>query len=128
MPSTLITLRKPRPPAERAALIDAVHAAMVEALKIPPQDRCLRLQTFAPEDFAVPTDAGESFTLIEISLYPGRSLAAKRALYAGLVERLAAFGIAAQELRVILHEVPSENWGLRGIAGCDVGRSKEILA
>jgi phenylpyruvate tautomerase PptA (4-oxalocrotonate tautomerase family) len=114
MPSTLVSIRKARPPAERAALVEAVHAALVEGIKIPQQDRTVRLQTFAPEDFAVGPKAGENYTLVEVSLFSGRSLDAKRALYEALVRRLGELGIAPLDVKVILHEVPRENWGLRG--------------
>ncbi|MDB5986735.1 MAG: hypothetical protein JWR16_1788, partial [Nevskia sp.] len=50
MPSSLISIRKPRPATERSAIIEAVHAAMIEAIKIPADDRALRLQTFDAGD------------------------------------------------------------------------------
>lgn len=121
MPSTLISVRRNWAPAQRRDLIDAVHAALVEALRIPAHDRCIRLQTFAVDDFAVMPQCSESFTLVEVDLFPGRSLDAKRALYRRVVERLGALGIEAQDVRVVLREVPAENWGIRGgVAACDV--------
>ncbi|MDR3416102.1 MAG: tautomerase family protein [Nevskia sp.] len=114
MPSTLVSIRKPRPPAERRAIIDAVHAALVESIGIPAHDRSVRLQAFEPDDFAVAAQASENFTLVEVSLFPGRSLAAKRSLYQALVRCLGDFGVAPADVRVILYEVPREDWGLRG--------------
>jgi phenylpyruvate tautomerase PptA (4-oxalocrotonate tautomerase family) len=121
MPCTLISIRKQRPPEERRAIIEAVHQALIAAIKIPSHDRTLRLQTFAAEDFAVEPQASENYTQIEVSLFPGRTLAAKRDLYQTLVRSLGAFGIAPQDVKVILHEVPRENWGLRGgIPGSEI--------
>ncbi|MDP9140849.1 MAG: tautomerase family protein [Pseudomonadota bacterium] len=114
MPSTLISVRRHWPAAQRAQLIDSVHEAMVETLKVPARDRCLRLQEFAPEDFAVMPQCSEFFTLIEISLFAGRSLDAKRACYQALVQSLGELGVPAQDVRVILNEVPQDNWGIRG--------------
>ena len=121
MPSTLISIRRQRPLEERRAIVEAVHAALVEAIRIPDQDRTVRLQTFAAEEFAVGPKATENYTVVEVSLFTGRSLAAKRALYQTLVRKLGELGIAPLDVKVILHEVPRENWGLRGgIPGSEI--------
>jgi phenylpyruvate tautomerase PptA (4-oxalocrotonate tautomerase family) len=121
MPTTLISIRKQRSPEERHAMVEAVQAALVEGIKIPAADRDVRLQSFAPEDFITGHNRGDNFTLVEVSLFSGRSLDAKRALYQALVRHLGAFGIAALEIKVILYEVPRENWGLRGgIPGSEI--------
>jgi phenylpyruvate tautomerase PptA (4-oxalocrotonate tautomerase family) len=114
MPSVLISIRKPRPAHERVAIIEAVQAAMVEAIKIPAGDRCVRLQTFEACDFIVSAQRSEDFTLVEISLFSGRSMDAKRALYKAVVANLGGVGIAPNDVKIVLHEVPRENWGLRG--------------
>jgi phenylpyruvate tautomerase PptA (4-oxalocrotonate tautomerase family) len=121
MPSSLISVRKPLLPAARVALIETVQTALVETLHIPAHDRCLRLQVFEPDDFVVQQEMTENFTLIEVSLFPGRSLEAKRAFYKAVVAGLGELGIAPADVRVILNEVARENWGLRGgVAGCDL--------
>ena len=114
MPSTLISVRREWPAPQRAALIEAVHAALVEGLKIPERDRCLRLQRFDAQDFAVMPERTEYFTLIEVDLFPGRSLDTKRAFYQAAVRRLGELGVPAQDLRVVLREVPPDNWGICG--------------
>ncbi|HEX4895937.1 MAG TPA: tautomerase family protein [Solimonas sp.] len=114
MPSTCISVRRAWPAAQRAQLIAAVQAALIEGLRIPEQDRCVRLQAFAPEDFAVKPQSGEYFTLVEVDLFPGRSLDAKRRCYQAMVRNLGALGIPAAEVKVVLREVPQDNWGIRG--------------
>jgi phenylpyruvate tautomerase PptA (4-oxalocrotonate tautomerase family) len=121
MPSTLISIRRARPPVERAAIIEAVHDALVEGIRIPERDRTVRLQVFAAEDFAVNPKASENYTLVEVSLFQGRTLPAKRALYQAVVRNLGALGIAPMDVKVILYEVARENWGLRGgIPGSEI--------
>jgi phenylpyruvate tautomerase PptA (4-oxalocrotonate tautomerase family) len=121
MPSTLISIRKPRPLEERRAMVEAVHQVLVEVLKVPSHDRTVRLQTFAAEEFAVGPQAGEGYTLIEIALYPGRPLELKRALYQALVRALEPFGVPPQDVKIVLNEVAPDNWGLRGgIPGSDL--------
>ena len=104
----------PPPPAEKRALLDGVHAAIREALQTPEWDRTQRLHEHAPENFDIPPNRTERFTLIEIPLFPGRSLEAKRALYQALVRNLGELGIPASDVFIVLHEPPMENFGIRG--------------
>jgi phenylpyruvate tautomerase PptA (4-oxalocrotonate tautomerase family) len=96
------------------AVIDAVQAALREALRLPEWDRTLRLLEHAPSHFAVPPGRGPRFTLIEITMFAGRSNEAKRALYGAIVRNLGALGVPAADIKITLIEVPPENWGIRG--------------
>ncbi|HZR34379.1 MAG TPA: tautomerase family protein [Nevskia sp.] len=127
MPSTLVSIRKARPPEERRAMVEAVQQVLVEVLKTPGHDRTVRLQSFDPEEFMLGPQAGENYTLVEISLYPGRPPALKRQLYQALVKALAAFDVPAQDTKIILYEVAPENWGLRGgIPGSELLAPKKL--
>jgi phenylpyruvate tautomerase PptA (4-oxalocrotonate tautomerase family) len=127
MPSTLVSIRKARPLEQRRAMVEAVHQVLVEVLKTPSHDRTVRLQTFAAEEFAVGPQAGADYTLVEISLYPGRPAALKRELYQALVHALGTFGVPAQDTKIILNEVAPENWGLRGgIPGSELVAPKKL--
>jgi phenylpyruvate tautomerase PptA (4-oxalocrotonate tautomerase family) len=79
MPDVTIETRRRRAPAERRALIDAVHAAMVE-----------------------------------LDMFAGRSLEAKKALDAALVRNPGALGVPALDIKILLREIPTENRGVRG--------------
>jgi Tautomerase enzyme len=113
VPNTLIATRSGwiRDP---AAVIDAVHAALREALKIPEGDRTLRLIEHPASHFAVPPGRGERFTLVEVTMFSGRSIGAKRALYQAIVRNLAALDVPAFDVKITLIETPPDNWGLRG--------------
>ncbi len=103
--------------------MDAVHAALVAAFRIPPRDKHVRLLVHEPHRFAVPpaqTDPDRS-TLISIDCFAGRSIEAKRKLYAEIVTRLSALGIPPDHVSITLRESATENWGIRGgQAACDV--------
>ncbi len=114
MPATRITTRQGWIGTRRRAFLEAVQRALVTGLRIPPDDRCIALVEQDADAFLLPEGAGERFSLIEIVLITGRSLKAKRRLYAAMVEELAPFGLGPDEVRVILTESPAENWGLRG--------------
>jgi phenylpyruvate tautomerase PptA (4-oxalocrotonate tautomerase family) len=114
MPNTRIEVKRGWLGTQRAALIEAVHAAMVEAIRIPEHDRTLRLIEHDPADFSTPPGRGDKYTLIEITLFDGRSLPAKRKLYQTIVRNLEALGIPPRDVKIALIEVPMENWGVRG--------------
>lgn len=123
MPSAQIEVRRPYTSEQEVALIDAVHAALVEAFKIPSHDRNVRLVVHEPHRFAAPPTCQqpEWFTQVTIDAFLGRSLDAKRKLYAATVRNLAALGVPADHVIVLLREAPKENWGVRsGKAAVDV--------
>jgi phenylpyruvate tautomerase PptA (4-oxalocrotonate tautomerase family) len=114
MPLAKIEVRKVRPASEVAALIEAVYQAQREALKVPDGDRQIRYIEHEPEHFAVPPGKTENYTFVEITLFPGRSLDAKRMLYLSIVRRFGEFGIAPSDIFIVLNEPPLDNWGIRG--------------
>jgi phenylpyruvate tautomerase PptA (4-oxalocrotonate tautomerase family) len=96
------------------ALIETVQSAMLSAIKIPEWDRDIVVDLYDRTRRVVPTGSSERFTRIEIELFSGRSIEAKRDLYRSIVEKLAGLGIPELETKIILIEVPMQNWGLRG--------------
>jgi phenylpyruvate tautomerase PptA (4-oxalocrotonate tautomerase family) len=129
MPAVAIEIRRVIPAEEEVAIIEAVHAALREAFKILPDDRDLRLVVHAPHRLACPARLAtpELFTMVSIDAIAGRSLDAKRRLYAAIVANLARLGIPKDHVKIVLREIPLENWGIRGgQAGCDVELGFEI--
>jgi phenylpyruvate tautomerase PptA (4-oxalocrotonate tautomerase family) len=61
----------------------------------------------------------EKYTLVEITAFPGRSPEAKHALYAAMIRNLEAIGIPPDDVLVIIHEPPMQNWGIRGGRSAD---------
>ncbi len=114
MPNATIEILHRYAPDEERAIIEAVHAAMVEALRIPERDRTVRLVVHEPHRFAIPPGRSDRYTLVDIDLFEGRSLAAKRALYQALVRNLGKLDIPPDHIKVVLRESPAENWGVRG--------------
>lgn len=120
MPVAKIEVRRSRPASEVQAMIEAVYDAQREALKVPEGDRQIRYIEHRPEHFAVPPGKTENYTFVEIILFPGRSLEAKRHLYQALVRRFGELGIQATDLFIVLHEPPLDNWGIRGVPASEM--------
>ena len=114
MPNATIEVLRRYSDAEERGLVEAVHAAMVQALKLPEWDRTVRLVVHEPRRFAVPPGRSDRYTLVEIDLFQGRSLGAKKALYEAIVRNLGGFGIPADHVKIVLRESAAENWGIRG--------------
>lgn len=126
MPATLIEIRRRIPAEDEVALIEAVQAALVEALKIPETDRTVRLIVHEPHRFAIDPSRDDRFTLITVHLFEGRSINAKSALYAALVRNLGALDIPANHVKTVLNEIPRENWGIRGVPATQIDLGFEI--
>jgi phenylpyruvate tautomerase PptA (4-oxalocrotonate tautomerase family) len=100
--------------ADKAGLLNAIHAAAVEALRIPDEDRTQILTEHPADAFDIPPGKGERFTLVEITMFAGRSLDAKRHLYRAVVRNLGRLGVPPSDVLIALREVALENWGIRG--------------
>jgi phenylpyruvate tautomerase PptA (4-oxalocrotonate tautomerase family) len=121
MPLVKIETRRWMTAEIKRAVLDAAHESLVSAFQVPGTDRNQRIIEYAPEDFEASSGRGERFTIVTIDAFAGRSLEAKRKLYQELASRLGAAGIPPADLIVIVHDVPLENWGLRGgQAACDI--------
>ena len=115
MPLVKIEILKGYSKEYKKAILDAVHDALVESIKIPDDDRFQRLYELEKENFEFPPNKSEHVTLIEITMFPGRSFDAKKALYQKLVDKLAKNpGIDGEDILIILYEPPMDNWALRG--------------
>jgi phenylpyruvate tautomerase PptA (4-oxalocrotonate tautomerase family) len=114
MPVIRVEIREGWSPAEKAGLLDAIHAAAMQALKVPDEDRTQILTEHPAEAFELPPGKGDRFTLVEVTMFAGRSADAKRRLSRAVVANLAGRGVPASGVLIVLHEVPLESWGVRG--------------
>ena len=105
----------------RDGLSSAIHDALVEALKYPSEKKFQRFIALDEADFIYPADRSDSYTIIEISMFAGRSKEAKKSLmkylFVNISERT---GIAPHDIEITIFETPQENWGIRGQCGDDL--------
>jgi len=114
MPLVRIEIEKGNSPEYQKAILDGVHQALVETVKIPDYDRRQRLYELDTDHFEH-TGRSNQYTIIEITMFKGRSSEAKKALYRRVVDLLNRNpGIPGNDITIIIHEPPLENWGIRG--------------
>jgi len=111
----------------RDELSDTIHSCVVDALGFPPEKRFHRFFPLDREDFLYPTDRSGQYTIIEISMFEGRSKEAKGALIRMLYQRIGRdVGISAQDLEITLFESPMQNWGIRGVVGDELNLNYRV--
>ena len=115
MPIVKIEMLAGKSAGYKKAILDGVHHALVTAFKIPDSDRNQKIFEFTPENMEIPANRTANYIVIEITVFQGRSLDAKRNLYMNIVTELATrTGIKGDDITIVLQEVPLENWGVRG--------------
>jgi len=108
---------------------DAIHACVVAALRFPPGKRAHRFFPLDRSDFYIPEGQGrtDGYTIVEISMFEGRTAEAKRQLIHLLFEKLQSqAGIAPADVEITITETPRQNWGFRGQAGDEVGLDYKV--
>lgn len=120
-----------RSASEKRQLVDAVRAALSTALQAPADDPVVRLTEYQEGEFSVPYPDRHSdrYLLIEVTMFAGRSMAAKRRLYQEVIGRLSTLGVRPLDVLIVLQEQPMENWGVDGgrpASEVDVGFKVDI--
>ena len=121
MPLVTVTVRKPKSPAFKSAVLQAIHSSLVSA-GVPETDRFHRVIELEADDFRFdPTypDASEprtnDFVLIEVLLSMGRSVKVKRKILADMVAALGRDpGLKPDDVFVVFKETQWENWAFAG--------------
>jgi len=69
----------------------------------------------------------ERYTIIEVSIFEGRSIATKKALIKALFERMEAqLGIPSGDIEITIFETPKHNWGIRGAPGDELELNYDV--
>ena len=116
-----IDVLKGKTPEYKKALLDGIHASLMEAFGIPAEDQNMRIYEWEPENFLYNSRKSPCYTLIEINAFKGRSREAKKKLYELIKSRLGVNpGVPASDILIFIHEISLENWGIRGLAGDEI--------
>ena len=97
------------------------------AFEYPPEKKFHRFIRLDKEDFIHPEDRSEAYTIIEISVFEGRSEQAKKALIRELFSNLEqSAGISPQDIEITIFETPKVNWGIRGKPGDELALNYKV--
>jgi len=74
-----------------------------------------------------PSDRSDNYTIIELSMFEGRSIETKKRLIRSLYANIGKVcGIMPQDIEITIFETPKENWGIRGLPGDELALNYKI--
>ena len=116
MPLVKIEIIKGKSLEYKKTVLDAVHVALENAIQIENWDRFQRLYEIEDDLFERSETKTDKFTMIEITMFPGRTKEQKSKLYKEIVKELnQRLGIEPTDIFIVINEPANENWGLAGI-------------
>jgi 4-oxalocrotonate tautomerase family enzyme len=93
-----------------------LHSCIVDALAFPQDKRFHRFLLLDREDFIFTLGRSDRYTIIEVSMFEGRSTETKKQLLRLLMERLSTgLGMHTDDIEITIFETPRHNWGIRGL-------------
>jgi phenylpyruvate tautomerase PptA (4-oxalocrotonate tautomerase family) len=113
----------------KSQLSDAIHSCVVDALQYPSDKRFHRFFTLEPSDYYYSPESGRTdrYTIVELSMFEGRTVATKKQLIRLLFDRLEKeLGISNLDLEITIFETPKANWGIRGVPGDELSLNYRV--
>ena len=111
----------------RETMSKAIHQALMEAFGLPENKRFHRYILLDAEDFKYPPDRTEEYTIIEFSIFEGRSVETKKKLIELLYLRIKEqVGINGQDIEITIFETPMSSWGIRGMPGDELALNYKV--
>ena len=96
------------------------------ALQLPATKRFHRFIPLDPECFITPPDRSQDYTIIEVSMFEGRSTATRKLLIAELFRTTSTVGLRTQDVEITITETPRSNWGIRGLPGDELQLTYQV--
>ncbi len=111
----------------KAELFDVIHSCVVDVRSFPQDKRAHRFFALDAENFYYPAGRTPRYTIVEISMFEGRSVETKKNLIRLLFERAQReLDLAPADLEVTITETPKHNWGFRGQPGDEIGLEYKV--
>jgi hypothetical protein len=102
----------------RIVISEIIHLALVSVLGLPPEKKFHRFLPMEKEDFIYPNDRSSKYTIIEISMFEGRSQEKikemLKSIMKGMEEKL---GYHPNDIELAVFQSPKYCWGIRGKTG-----------
>ena len=123
MPLVRVSLRAGQSDAYKKAIGDGIYLALRETFNVPDEDRFIMVSEHSSAEFQfsktyMDISRSDDLVVIQITVSNTRDVVQKQALYARIVEKLAADpGLRKEDVFINLLEVVKENWSFgNGIA------------
>ncbi len=111
----------------REAMSKAIHEALMETFGLPENKKFHRYILFDAEDFNYSPDRTEEYTIIELSIFEGRSVETKKKLIVLLYLKIKEqIGINGQDIEITIFETPMSSWGIRGMPGDELALDYKV--
>lgn len=92
-----------------------IHDCVVEAFQYPKEKKAHRFIYIDEDSFFYFEGRTDKHTIIEISIFEGRTMEAKKKLHRLLFDAFERkLGISTMDLEITIFETPMHNWGIRG--------------
>ena len=102
----------------KAQLSDVIHGCMQSVLGLPEDKRAQRFIPLDADDFYYPAGRSAAYTVIEINMMQGRTVATQKALINALFQQIELqVGILPIDIEITIKEQPAHCWGFRGMTG-----------
>ncbi len=99
----------------RIKVSEVIHECLMGAFQYPKEKKAHRFIYIDSDSFFYFDGRTEKHTIIEISVFEGRSIEAKKKLHRLLFDKFEnELGISAMDLEITIFETPMHNWGIRG--------------
>ncbi|SMN17352.1 putative [uncultured Candidatus Thioglobus sp.] len=100
----------------KALISKAIHEALMVAFGLPENKLFHRFISLDKDNFLYPTDRTEKYTIIELSIFEGRSIETKKQLINLIFSKIKEYTeIEGQDIEITIFETPMTNWGIRGM-------------
>jgi phenylpyruvate tautomerase PptA (4-oxalocrotonate tautomerase family) len=116
MPLIRLSLRRGRPAAETAAIIDGIYRALRETFEVPEDDLFAIVHQHDAGEFVCNANYGgfersDGLVIIQLTVSSTRGVAQKKALFARIAENLRQKpGLRPDDVFINLVETARENW------------------
>ena len=102
----------------KAQLSDVIHGCIQSVLGLPEDKRAQRFIPLDADDFYYPAGRSAAYTVIEINMMQGRTVASQKALINALFQQIELqVGILPIDIEITIKEQPAHCWGFRGMTG-----------
>ena len=123
MPLTRISLKRGKPKAYKAAIVEQVYQAMRGTFDVPEDDRFVIVTEHDDDDLDygreyLGIERSDDFMILQITANNTRTVEQKKALYKSIVDRLVDDpGVRPEDVFISLVEVTKDNWSFgHGVA------------